>query len=132
MKCALYGLSVSAALNLSGGVTTFPDAINAAGTEQYFSVTVSVGKQYAACWSFGDAVESRATSMSRSRVAPSFISADDLVSVRRSLIENSSTSSEGAVSDQFTITPSDDQSSLTPEARKWFFVSLFSQTGPPS
>ncbi|CDI87078.1 cysteine repeat modular protein, putative [Eimeria praecox] len=116
--------------NLSGGVTTFPDAVNAAGTEQYFSVTVSVGKQYAACWSFGDAAASRATSMSRSRAAPSFISADDLISVRRSLIEkDSSGPSEDPASDQYVVTSSDDRSSLDLESRKWFFVSLFSQTG---
>ncbi|CDJ28361.1 uncharacterized protein EMH_0014250 [Eimeria mitis] len=120
----------SNSLNANAGITTYPEGVNAAGTEQYFSVTVSVGKQYAACWSFGDAAASRATSMSRSRIAPSFISADDLVSVRRSLIEEEQSASSGAaLADQYIPASSTDESSTDAESRKWFFVSLFSQTG---
>lgn len=36
------------------GTITFPDSVNDSGTEQYFSVSVAVGEEYVACWSFGE------------------------------------------------------------------------------
>lgn len=127
MRCVLH---VFAALHLNEGITTFPDAVNSDGTEQYFSVTVAVGKQYVACWSFGDDTSSVATSMARSRVAPSFVSTEDLLRVRRNFTEKDGPDfSPPFEPEHYMLASLDEISAPAADSKTWFFVSLFSQTG---
>lgn len=124
-------LVVLSASNQAGGVTTFPDAVNASGTEQYFSVTVSVGKQYVACWSFGEDTASTASSLRRETTAPSFLPIDELMHVRRNLtMTQESATFRDAAAQEYSMAASEERT--TPpnaDTKKWFFVSLFSQTG---
>ncbi|KAL8431142.1 hypothetical protein ACSSS7_005460 [Eimeria intestinalis] len=130
-------------INQEGGETTFPDAVNADGTEQYFSVTVATGKQYVACWSFGDDSTSLASSMARQRMAPSFLGIEELLRMRRNLATNGEDSALTNATEALSQ-EEDDSATEQPEAQtiraaeakvaalneqKWFFVSLFSQTG---
>ena len=118
------------ALNVAGGVTIYPDAVNESGTEQYFAVTVTAGKQYVACWSFGEASTSTASSATRSTIVPSFLSTDDLISVRRSLIEEDNVSLPASPDVAgYSTSVQNDQSAQTADSERWFFVSLFAQSG---
>ncbi|KAL8449815.1 hypothetical protein Emed_002778 [Eimeria media] len=136
-------LMCSNPINQEGGETTFPDAVNAAGTEQYFSVTVAPGKQYVACWSFGEDTTSVASSMTRQRMAPSFLGIEELLRARRNLATNEE-SPELTSATEALNNEEDDSATEEPEAQyiraaetqttplnaqKWFFVSIFSQTG---
>ncbi|OEH75896.1 cysteine repeat modular [Cyclospora cayetanensis] len=121
-------------INVAGGVTTYPEVVNASGTEQYFSVTVTVGKQYVACWSFGEDTTSVPDTMTRSRSAPIFASseAEDPIDIRRSLLQDDEVtegSSGDAASGDVLLDADDSSLSAVSAPNKWFFISLFSQTG---
>ncbi|KAL8455778.1 hypothetical protein Emag_000352 [Eimeria magna] len=130
-------------INQEGGETTFPDAVNAAGTEQYFSVTVAAGKEYVACWSFGEDSTSVASSMRRQKMVPSFLGIEELLRTRRNLATNDE-SPELTSATEALNKEQDDSATEQPQtqfiraaeaktaalnAQKWFFVSIFSQTG---
>ncbi|KAL8271945.1 hypothetical protein Esti_004069 [Eimeria stiedai] len=126
-----------------GGETTFPDAVNAAGTEQYFSVTVATGKKYVACWSFGEDSTSVASSMRRQNFAPSFLRIEELLRTRRNLATFEESPELASATDALNY-EEDDSATEQPEAQtireteaktaglnaeKWYFVSIFLQTG---
>lgn len=126
-----FAANFSAALQQAGGITTYPDAVNTAGTEQYFSVNVPVGAQYVACWSYGNERASVATQMNHSSVAPTFLSIEELIRAKKELTETEKTSpvEEQLDLSDYSATSPDDLADPSAITSNWFFVSLFSHTG---
>ncbi|KAL8440015.1 hypothetical protein Efla_004931 [Eimeria flavescens] len=122
-------------INQQGGVITFPDAVNADGTEQYFSVAVATGKQYVACWSFGEGATSVASSMTRQRMAPSFLGIEELLhtpqeeSAELKSAEEALTKQQDESATEQPTTGATSPDPPTMNFQKWFFLSVFSQKG---